>query len=122
MGNFGAPLPGNAKSAQEKWLEERSKTTEKIRYDITSPKIIVMDLATEEGRTEYERIVREVLPLAMADRDRWFFKEFSSPMMIDPNAKAGYRIIHTVRCWQIEETKVPGNHGFSIVDSGIRRQ
>jgi len=119
-GNFGAALPSAAKTGQERFLEERSRSTEKTGFKIIKPTILVMDLATEAGRQQYESIIQDVMPLAMADPKGWRFSEASSPVIADPSSDAGYRIIVTIRYWQQEEYKIPGNHGFTVIDAGAK--
>jgi hypothetical protein len=117
---LGLPTPeatrGIQKTAQEKFLEDRAKKTEKTKIEITEPKLLVIDLATPEGQQQYQDVISTIMPMVLSDQKTWKFNETAFPMMIDPAAPAGFRLIVTIRYWQQKEVVVPGDHGFVIAN------
>lgn len=116
-GTFGAsftPHPAG-KSAQELFLEQRAKKTEKVAYEMIDPRLLVLDLATQKGREDYEAYLMEIPSQVAADPDSWRVSETPFPPMIDPGAESGFRLITVIRYWRQKKTKVQGEHGFTVV-------
>jgi hypothetical protein len=63
-------------------------------------------------------MVKEIFPQRAMDPDKWCYGESRSPVIPDPTAPAGYRLIVTVQYWKQVVSKEPGDHGFTIVPKG----
>jgi hypothetical protein len=102
-------------TGQQRFLAKRAKKTEKRKRTISNPKVLVLDLATPEGRAEYEKYMVEIVPLATSDPEHWRVTQIDHPLTADRYAPAGYRLLVTLRYYQCDEEVVPGDHGFTII-------
>lgn len=105
-------------TAQEKFLAARAKAKATVERTIKNPKLLVLDLATAEGRADYEKFMVEIAPKAASDPEHWRITETTYPPSDAPTAPAGYRLLTTIRYYECDEVVVPGDHGYTIVPKG----
>lgn len=110
------PLSRDGKTLQERVIE--AKSPKRFVYEIVDPRVVALDLAEPGDARELERITAEFMPRAMADRERYYFRQTELQNFPDPNSPRGFRVITTLQYGERRERVETGPWEHVVVGTG----
>ena len=118
-----SPAAGGGQNGQPNFQQRfiHSMSPVKTRATVDVAGVHVLDLATPEGAAEYERLMKEVYPRALAENSlggavSWNWKVTPYPPMADPHALRGFRAVTMI---EYVRTEVKKGHDSSELEFGV---